>query len=138
MLATSPARKLCIRALQQREEPFQKLRWRGWTASNVQIDRYYVFYTAFHRIAASKYSAVDCTGADSNHPFRIRCRFVCAQQRLVHVLGHWPSYQEHIGMARRCDETQPETLEIVEGVVEGVDFQLATVARTGIDFANRQ
>ena len=31
-------------------------------------------------------------------------------------------------MARRGDEMQPEALEIVEGVVQRVDFQLAAVA----------
>jgi hypothetical protein len=41
-------------------------------------------------------------------------------------------------MARRSDEAQPETLEIIEGVVERVNLQLAAVAGAGVDFADRQ
>ena len=39
-------------------------------------------------------------------------------------------------MARRGDEFQPEPLEIVEGVVQRVDFQLAAIARSGINLAD--
>jgi hypothetical protein len=41
-------------------------------------------------------------------------------------------------VARRCDEAQTEALEIVERIVQRVDFQFAAVARTGIDLADRQ
>ena len=39
-------------------------------------------------------------------------------------------------MARRGDETQAEPLEIVEGVVERVDLELAAIAGAGIDLAD--
>ena len=39
-------------------------------------------------------------------------------------------------MAGRGHEAQAEALEIVEGVVERVDLQLAGVARAGVDFAD--
>ena len=41
-------------------------------------------------------------------------------------------------MARRGDEAQAEAFEIVERVVERVDFQFAAVAGAGIDLADRQ
>ena len=41
-------------------------------------------------------------------------------------------------MARRGHEAQAEALEIVEGVVERMDLQLAAVAGAGIDLANRE
>ena len=41
-------------------------------------------------------------------------------------------------MARRGDEAQPEAFEIVEGIVERVDFQFAAVAGAGVDLADRQ
>ena len=41
-------------------------------------------------------------------------------------------------MARRGDEAQAEALEIVEGVVERVDFQFAAVAGAGVDLADRE
>ena len=39
-------------------------------------------------------------------------------------------------MARRCDEAQAEPFEIVEGVAERLDLELAAVAGTGIDLAD--
>ena len=41
-------------------------------------------------------------------------------------------------MARRGDEAQPEPLEVVERIVQRVDFQLTAVARAGIYLADRQ
>ena len=41
-------------------------------------------------------------------------------------------------MAGRSNETQPEAIQIIECVVEGVDLKLAAVARAGIDFADRK
>ena len=39
-------------------------------------------------------------------------------------------------MARRGDEAQAEALEIVEGVVQRVDLELAAIAGPGIDLAD--
>ena len=41
-------------------------------------------------------------------------------------------------MTRRGDEPQAEPLDVVIGVVERVNFQLASVAGSGIDLADRQ
>ncbi len=41
-------------------------------------------------------------------------------------------------MARRGDEAQAEPLEIVEGVAQRVDLELAAVAGAGIDLADRE
>ena len=61
-----------------------------------------------------------------------------ALQRLAHVLGHGTGHHQHIGMARRGDEAQAEALDVVIGVVERVDFELASVARAGVDLADRE
>ncbi|BCG84457.1 hypothetical protein MesoLj113c_05670 [Mesorhizobium sp. 113-3-9] len=41
-------------------------------------------------------------------------------------------------MARRCDEPDSKTLDIVESAVERVHLEFATVAGTGIDCPDRQ
>ena len=41
-------------------------------------------------------------------------------------------------MARRGDEAQAEALQVVERIVQRMDFQLAAVAGAGIDLADRQ
>src|SRR5262249_28487897 len=63
---------------------------------------------------------------------------VGALERFTHVPGDRAGDQQHVGVARRGHETQPESLEIVERVVERMDLELATVARPGIDLANRE
>ena len=41
-------------------------------------------------------------------------------------------------MARRSDEPEAEPLDIVEGVIERVDLELAGVAGAGVDLPDRQ
>src|SRR5262249_51948277 len=57
---------------------------------------------------------------------------------LAHVFGDRAGDQQHVGMPGRCHETQPESLEIVERVVERVNLELAPIARPGIDLADRE
>ena len=40
-------------------------------------------------------------------------------------------------MAGGCDKAQTKAFKIVECVVQRMDFQFATIARTGIDLAYR-
>ena len=90
----------------------------------------------YDRIAAGENAAIGGAIADRHHPFRVRRRGVSALQRLAHVLGDRAGHQQHVGMARRGDEAQAEALEIVEGVVERVDLELAAIAGAGIDLAD--
>src|ERR1019366_7768862 len=41
-------------------------------------------------------------------------------------------------MPRRGDKSHAKTLDVIEGIAQGVNFQLTAVARTGVDLANRQ
>src|SRR5262249_18348761 len=77
-------------------------------------------------------SAVDRTVPRSNHPFWIRGCVVGPKQCLAHVFRHRACDEQDVGMARRGHEAQPEALDIVECVVERMDFQLAAVAGPGI------
>ena len=49
-----------------------------------------------------------------------------------------PGHQEDVGVAGRRDKAEAETLEIVEGVAERMDLELAAVARAGVDMPDRQ
>jgi hypothetical protein len=53
-------------------------------------------------------------------------------------LRHRPGDQQHVGVARAGDEADAQPLDVVVGIVERVDLQLAAVARTGIDLADGQ
>src|SRR5262249_18285787 len=61
-----------------------------------------------------------------------------ALKRLAHVPGDRAGDHQNVGMPWRGNEAQPEALEIIEGVVERVNLQLAAVAGTSIDLADRQ
>ena len=124
--------------LHQREQSFEQRDRIGRTAADVQIDRHDLVDAADDRIAAGEDAAIRRAVADRDHPFRIGRRRVGALQRLAHVLGDRTGHQQHVGMARRSDEAQAEALEIVEGVLQRVDLQLAAVARAGIDLADRE
>jgi hypothetical protein len=41
-------------------------------------------------------------------------------------------------MARRGNKPEAEALDVVVGVVKRVDFEFASIARAGVDFADRQ
>jgi len=104
----------------------------------MEINGHDVSYAAGHSVAACKNSTVHGAGTDSDHPFRIGGRVIGAQQRLAHILGYGAGYHQHIGMAWRSNKAQAKALEIVKRIIERMDFQLATIAGTGIDLANGQ
>jgi hypothetical protein len=39
-------------------------------------------------------------------------------------------------MTRRSDEAETETLQVIENIIERMDFEFTAIAGTGIDFAN--
>jgi hypothetical protein len=54
------------------------------------------------------------------------------------VPRHWAGDKENVGMARRGHELDAEAFNVIERVVEGVDLELATIARPGIHLPDRQ
>ena len=77
----------------------------------MQIDRYDILDSARDRITAGKYSTIRRTGADRDDPFRIGRRVVGAQQRLSHVLSHWPRDHQNVGMTRGCDKAANQNVQ---------------------------
>src|SRR3974390_217272 len=102
----------------------------------MQINRNDVFYSSDDGIAATEKRTVHSASAHRHNPFRCGRRIVGAQQRFTHVLSHRARDKQHVGMPRRGDETHAEALEIVERVVQRVDFQFAAIARAGVDLTN--
>ena len=104
----------------------------------MEVDRDHLGNTAYHRVAAGETSAIPGAVADRDHPFGIGGRIIGAQQRLAHVFRHGTGYHKHIGMARRGDEAQPEAFDVIIGVVERVNLELASIAGAGVDLAYRE
>ena len=122
--------------LEQRQKTLQQLQRCRGTPADVKIDRNDGIDAAGDGVAAGKHAAVPRAIADRDHPFRVRRRVVGALQGLAHIVGDRAGDEQHVGMARRGDEAQAEALEVVEGVVESMDFQFATIAGSGVDFAD--
>ena len=104
----------------------------------MQINRNNLSNATNTGVTAAKNTPVERAIANRNHPFWIGRRVVGALQRLAHVLSDGPGDEQHVGVARGRDEMQAEAFEIVERVVERMDFQFAAVARAGVDLANGQ
>ena len=125
-----------VHRLQERDQSLEDCLRRGRTAANVQIDGHDVRHPANHGITPGEDSAIGRAIAQRHDPFRIGCGPIGALQSFAHILGQRACHHQHVGVARRCDESQPKTLKIVKGVVERVDFKLAAVAGAGVDLAN--
>jgi hypothetical protein len=50
----------------------------------------------------------------------------------VNRTGH----EQHVRMARRSDKVNTEALDVMDGVIERIDFQLTSVAGAGIDLSD--
>lgn len=58
--------------------------------------------------------------------------------RQVRCFGHRPGYRQDVRVPGGGNEAQPEPLQIVEGVVQRMDLQLAAIAGTRVDLADGQ
>ena len=110
----------------------------GGQPGTVDVDRDHVGDAAAAGVALAEDAAVAAAVADRDHQPRLGRGVVGAAQRLLHVARHRPGDQQHVGVARAGDEPDAQALDVVVGVVERVDLQLAAVARAGIDLADRQ
>ena len=138
--ASGERRKACfpISAGEQREEaPEQRRRGRRATA-DMEVDRHHRRDATDHGVGCFEDATVERAIAGCDHPFRVGRRDPGAVQCLAHVHGHRPGHEQHVGVARRSDKTQPEPLEVVEGVIKRMDFEFAAVARAGIDLTDRK
>ncbi len=104
----------------------------------MQINRHHRGDAPDAGVAAGERSAVACAVSCRHDPLRIGSGLVGALERFTHVGRHGAGHQQHIGVARRGDEAKSEALEIVEHVIERMDLELAAVAGTGVDLANRE
>jgi DNA-binding IclR family transcriptional regulator len=94
--------------------------------------------TGSRPIKATANEIIKGPGPIANHQLGCRRRLIGATQSQLHVPCNGSGHQQHVGMARAGNESNAEALDVVVGVIEGVDFEFASVAGTGIDFANAQ
>src|SRR4051794_37780725 len=108
----------------------------GRTASNRVLYGNDVRNGAPAGVAFSEYTPAASAVPDSNNQFGIGYGIVGAFQGLYHIHGPRPCNQQQVGMPRTCHEFDPDSFEVVVGIVERLDLQLASITRPGIDVAN--
>ena len=94
----------------------------------MEVDRDDFGDTSNDRVAAGETASIPGAVSDRDDPFGIWGRVIGALQRFAHVFGHRTGHHQDIGMARRGDEPQAEAFDVVVGVVERVNFELASIA----------
>ena len=83
--------------------------------------------------ALAEEAAAAAAGADGHHDARIRSGLVGAPKSNLHVAGHRPGDQQHVGVSWARDQVDPEALEIVQGIGRRDDLHLARIAASRID-----
>ena len=91
-----------------------------------------------HGVASSEHAAVDGAVAHSDNPFWRGRRIVCPKERFAHVFRNRPRDEQDVRVPRGRDNSDPDAFEIVEGVVQRVNFELAAIAGPGIDLTNSE
>ena len=102
--------------------------WPGWTSGNVNVDGHDVVDASQRGVVLAKDAATDAAGANRDDDFRFRHSLIGFQQGQFHIPGDRPGDQEHIGVTRRGNELNAEAFEVVDRIVQGNDFQFASIA----------
>src|SRR5262249_43145292 len=89
-------------------------------------------------IAAGEDTAVSSAAPDGNDPLGVRRCPIRALQRLAHIARDRSRHQKHVSVPWRGDEAQAEALDVIERVVECVDFEFAAIAGAGVDLTDRK
>src|SRR6185312_11760653 len=118
---------------ERRKNALEDARWSRRTARYRDIDGDDIRYPPATRVALPKHPAGATAVPQRNDQLRRGRRFVSAQQRRLHVLGDRAGHQQEIRVPGTRHEADAEALEVVERIVERVDFQLAAVAGAGVD-----
>ena len=104
---------------------------------DLDVDRDDVGDAAEGGVALAEDAARAAAVAHRDDELRIGRRVVGPLQRDRHVLRDRAGHQQQVGVARARDELDAETFDVVVRIAEGVDLELAAVARAGVDLADR-
>ena len=125
-------------AFQKGEKARQKIPGPWRTAGNRQVDRNDGARGSDAGIALRKEASRSRAISYGHYPFRVGDGVIGAFERFAHVSGHGTGHEQHVRMAGGGDEPKAETLQVVKGILEGVEFELAAVAGARIDEPERE
>ena len=125
-----------VRSYEEREQGFENFERRRWAAGNGDVNGQDRRYRSDAGVASAEEATSARTIADGDNPLGFGSRPVGSLESLAHVVGDGAGDEQDVRVTRRGYEPQTKTLDIVEGIAERMDLELATVARAGIDLAN--
>src|SRR5688572_29490988 len=121
-----------------RQYPGQNAARVGWAAGHGAVDGNDVRDGSGARVATAEDSAGAAAIADGDDELGVRRRVVRALQRQLHVARDGPRDEKQICVARARNEPNSQTFDVVEGVVQRVNLELAAVARAGVDLPHAE
>src|SRR5207248_7780156 len=111
------------------QQALQQLHRCRRAAADHEIDRKDLRDRAHAGIAACEHAAPGAAVTRGDDPLRRRHGGPGALEGFAHVERHRPGDEQHVGVAGRGHEACAESLDIVQGVGERVDLELAAVDR---------
>ena len=108
------------------------------TSRNVHVDGYNVVDTTQRGVIFAKDAATDAAGANGDDDSRLWHGLVGFRQCQLHIPGHRTSHKEHVGVTRRSNKMNAEALKVVNRIIQGDDFEFASVAGTRIHFPDSE
>ena len=110
----------------------------GRTARNVNIDWDDGIDTANRGVVDAEDAAAATACADGNDEPRVRHGVVGLSERQLHIAGNRAGDEQHISVAGRGHEMNPETFEVVDRAGQAHNLDFAAVAGTGVNFSDMQ
>src|SRR3954463_12262058 len=137
--AISPSSRFprCVLLKQGEQSPQQLDRPRG-AAGDAKVDGQNFRNRTHAGVAVCKYSTGAGAIANRYDPFWIRRRPERSLKGFPHVLRDWPGNQQYVRMSRRGDKPDPEALDVVVWVIQGMDFEFTRIAGSGIHLPDRE
>ena len=111
---------------------------RGWAAWDAEVDREDRLDGADDVLCGAEHVAAEGAVAERGDSARLGHGVVGDEQRRAHSARDRAGDEEHVGVARRGDDSEPEALEVVVGAGGEGELVLAAVARAGVDVADRE
>ena len=120
------------------EDALQQGRWRGRTPGDTSVHRDHLGNPAQGSITLSEDAARAAAISHGNHDLRRRRGVIGPPEGYLHVTGDRTCDEQHVREPRRGGKMDTEPLAVVKGIVDRMDLELASVARAGIDLADRK
>ena len=128
----------CFATADGRQYSLQNSGGGGRATGNDDIYRNHVGDLTAARITFAENPAVAAAVAEGDYQLGVGRGVVSSFESNLHMPRHRAGDQQHIRMARAGNKVYAQPFDIIVGIVEAVDFQLATVAGASVNVTDCQ